>query len=105
MGNRLVLRITLLNRFQRILNRISPHAFFSFTAGFYGLLMILVTPPFQVADEFNHFYRSYQISTGQFLPLSENNRLIAEVPKSFCNFQALSPDYPGIRNQKQVMMY
>ncbi len=48
----------------------------------FGILFIIITPPFQVPDEYNHFYRSFQVSelrvvaevhqhtTGGFLPES-----------------------------------
>ncbi|MGD1901859.1 MAG: DUF2142 domain-containing protein [Geitlerinemataceae cyanobacterium] len=32
------------------------------------LAMAIVTPPFQAADEYLHFYRAYQISEGQLVP-------------------------------------
>jgi len=31
----------------------------------------LITPPFQAADEYLHFYRAYQVSTGQFIPVRQ----------------------------------
>jgi uncharacterized membrane protein len=36
-------------------------------AVFFGSLLIFVTPPFQVADEYLHFYRAFQISEGQWI--------------------------------------
>ncbi|MGB7275835.1 MAG: DUF2142 domain-containing protein [Geitlerinemataceae cyanobacterium] len=36
-------------------------------AGLFGCLFIFVTPPFQVADEYLHFYRAFQISEGQWI--------------------------------------
>lgn len=33
----------------------------------YGLALVFVTPPFQVPDEPNHFYRAYQISRGELV--------------------------------------
>lgn len=32
------------------------------------LVIAIVTPPFQAADEYLHFYRAYQVSTGQLIP-------------------------------------
>lgn len=34
----------------------------------FGLLIVFVTPPFQVPDETSHFFRAYQISQGDLLP-------------------------------------
>lgn len=41
--------------------------FFLVTAGIFGCLFILTTPPFQVADEYLHFYRAFQISERQWI--------------------------------------
>jgi len=40
----------------------SPEKVFLFLALFFGIIFILLTPPFQVADESWHFYKSYEIS-------------------------------------------
>jgi uncharacterized membrane protein len=44
-----------------------PEKAFIFITLFFGILCLLITPPFQVADEFQHFYRAYQVSEGQFI--------------------------------------
>lgn len=31
---------------------------------FFGIILVFITPPFQIPDEPNHFYRAYQISEG-----------------------------------------
>ena len=59
---------------------IRPHRFFVFMGLLYGLAMIFITPPFQVPDEINHWYRAYQISTGQLLPEMQDNRLGGHLP-------------------------
>ncbi len=33
----------------------------------FGLAFVFVTPPFQVPDEYNHFFRAYEISQGKLL--------------------------------------
>jgi uncharacterized membrane protein len=43
----------------------------------------LVRPPMQSPDEFNHFWRTYQISTGQFHSQKQDQRLGGELPESF----------------------
>jgi len=45
-----------------------PEWFFLVASALAGAVMILVTPPFQVADEYLHFYRAYAISEAHFLP-------------------------------------
>lgn len=82
----------------RLINRIDPRFFFCIAGSFYGILMLIITPPFQVPDSFNHFYKAYQVSTGEFLPHTENNRLGGYVPKSIVqlanSFSAI-PWYPN----------
>lgn len=41
-----------------------PQRFFLITATLFGILYALIVPPFQSPDEFNHFYRSWQIADG-----------------------------------------
>ncbi|MDB5272116.1 MAG: Protein of unknown function rane [Chitinophagaceae bacterium] len=62
--------------------KIKPTTFFVVCATVFGLIFILLTPPFQTPDEFNHFYRAYQISEGQFIALQPDQRLGGELPAS-----------------------
>lgn len=39
-----------------------PEKAFSLIAVIFGSLYLLITPPFQVADEYQHYFRSYQVS-------------------------------------------
>jgi len=43
---------------------------FLIIGGFFGLAMLLITPPFQVPDEHDHFFRAMMISSGQFVAQS-----------------------------------
>ncbi len=45
----------------------SPTTAFLTIALSYGLIFVLLTPPFQVPDEGAHFYRAYQVSEGQII--------------------------------------
>src|ERR1700757_245294 len=65
---------------------IKPQLFFVYAAIFFFIVFNIVTPPLQVPDEFNHFYRAYQLSEGQFLPNKIDNRLGCEVPNSVNKF-------------------
>lgn len=60
--------------------------FFLLAGGIAGLLLLLLTPPFQAPDEVNHFYRAWQVSEGQWAPLKENERLGGYVPESVRQF-------------------
>ncbi|MCB0667091.1 MAG: DUF2142 domain-containing protein, partial [Saprospiraceae bacterium] len=62
--------------------KIKPHRFFILTGAIFGSLMLVLTPPFQVPDEVNHFYRAYQIVDGGFKAEQYQFRLGGEVPRS-----------------------
>ncbi len=47
-----------------------------------GLLLVLLTPPFQAPDEYSHFYRAYHISEGHLTARLFDHRVGAELPKS-----------------------
>ena len=71
-----------------------PQNAFLVLAGFFGILMVFITPPALVGDEPNHFFRAYQItdgvivsvrhegSSGGWIPrnvLDTNRRLVGEI--------------------------
>lgn len=47
-----------------------------------GFLFLIVTPPFQVPDEPNHFFRCYQISDGHIMPEKLESQVGGEIPRS-----------------------
>lgn len=53
----------------------------------FGSLYLLVTPPFQVPDSPNHFYRAFQLSEGNISPINENKSVGGYIPKSFDSLQ------------------
>ncbi len=56
---------------------------FCLSALLFGSLFVFIVPPFQVADEFNHFYRAWQVSDGIFVGIrTANNRLGGDLPVS-----------------------
>jgi len=59
-----------------------PEKIFVFLSLLFGIIYIILSPPFQLADEENHFYRSYQIANGNFVAQVKDNRVGGEVPKS-----------------------
>ena len=61
----------------------NTHHIFGITAFVCGLLLVFTVPPFQSPDEFNHFFRSWQISDGVFIGVrTADNRLGGDLPKS-----------------------
>ncbi len=60
----------------------SPDKVFISLAAAFGLLFVFLTPPFQVPDEPNHFYRAFQISEGQFTSVKQEGDIGGRVPAS-----------------------
>ncbi len=46
---------------------VSPRLLYLIVGGMAGLFFVVLTPPFQVADEFSHLARAYQISRGDII--------------------------------------
>lgn len=61
---------------------LKPERFFIVCALVFGLTFLVVTPPFQTPDEFNHFYRAYQISEGHWTAIKKDNRVGGDLPLS-----------------------
>jgi uncharacterized membrane protein len=59
----------------------APRAFL-LLASIFGTLFALLTPPFQVPDEFQHFYRAYQVSEGKLTAYRLNGLIGGELPAS-----------------------
>ncbi len=60
-----------------ILNiRIKPEYAFGVISLVFGMIMLIITPPFQVPDEPAHFYRSYQVSEFNLFKMKD------DIPKS-----------------------
>jgi uncharacterized membrane protein len=53
-------------RFTPFFKDLSPVRFFAVTASVFGLLLVFTVPPFQAPDEPVHFFRTYQITEGNF---------------------------------------
>jgi len=63
-------------------SKLKPENCFLIISLFFGILILFTTPPFQVPDEFNHFYRAYQISEGKLIGLKQDNRVGGYIPES-----------------------
>lgn len=59
-----------------------PHRIFVPLALVFGLALLLVTPPFQVPDETEHFLRSYHVSEGGVLARVQDRRVGEDLPRS-----------------------
>ncbi|MGA2110687.1 MAG: DUF2142 domain-containing protein [Anaerolineales bacterium] len=63
---------------------LKPEMVFVILAGFFGLLFLLVTPPFEVPDEYQHFDDAYAVSMGRFFGYT------FVMPRSIENLQELT---------------
>ncbi len=61
---------------------IKPERFFLLVSLLYGLLFLVITPPYQSPDEVVHFYRAYQISEGKLTSIKQDNRVGGYIPNS-----------------------
>jgi uncharacterized membrane protein len=60
----------------------------------FGTALVFLTPPFQVADEFWHFFRAYQISLGQLVAQSRGNTQGGVLPASLLKLSSRFADLP-----------
>lgn len=60
----------------------SPEKAFVSIGLFFGILFLLVIPPFQVPDEAAHFLRAYQVSEGKIVAEKRDNATGGLIPKS-----------------------
>jgi uncharacterized membrane protein len=61
---------------------LDPARVYAWVGGASILLLVILVPPFQVPDEPQHFYRSYQLSTGELWPKLENGAAGSDLPAS-----------------------
>jgi len=52
---------------------LTPDRLFLLIGLAFGVLFVFITPPFQVPDEYHHFYRSYHVSEGRILGIKDGN--------------------------------
>jgi uncharacterized membrane protein len=83
--------------------------YFVMSALLFGSLFACIVPPFQVADEFNHFYRAWQVSDGALLGVrTSDNRLGGDLPVSVAKitqvFRSL-PFQPNNRIKSDTIFY
>jgi len=83
-----------------------PDLFFITFALFFGLIILLLTPPFQTPDEINHFYKAYQISEGNLISVKQNYRVGGYIPISLVKitepFLGLSWNMHAKTNHKTI---
>lgn len=73
-------------------SRLDPANVFTGVALPVGALLVALTPPFQVPDEPNHFYRAYQVAEGGLVPQTTPTSVGGLLPRSLSR---LSDDVMG----------
>jgi uncharacterized membrane protein len=69
-------------------------AMFAGIALIFGSALVFLTPPFQVTDEFWHFFRAYQVSLGQFVAQTQDNTQGGILPVSLLKLSSRFADLP-----------
>ena len=85
------MRFKLFQMFQ-VFSKIRPSHFFLIAAILFEISYTCFRPPMQSPDEFNHFCRAYQISTGEFTPNKTHDRLGGFIPIAFWDFFVIYKD-------------
>jgi len=80
-------------------HKLLPPAF-AVIALFFGTAMVFLTPPFQVTDEFWHFFRAYQVSLGQFVAQNQDNTQGGILPVSLLQLSGRFAQLPYHPAQK-----
>ncbi|WP_414470340.1 DUF2142 domain-containing protein [Methanobacterium sp. ACI-7] len=63
-------------------NILTPQVIFVLLAFIYGISFLLVIPPLQVPDEYEHYYKAWDVSNGNIIPVKIENKAGIYVPKS-----------------------
>lgn len=71
---------------------INPHTAFLVIGLIYGIGFLLVTPAFQVPDEYEHFYRAIYVSEGNIVPEKLGDRSGIYVPESVAETSKIVQD-------------
>lgn len=61
---------------------VSPQNTFIIIGIIFGLIFIILIPPFQVDDEPIHFYKAYDLSEGHIIPEREGSEIIFYIPQN-----------------------
>ena len=72
--------------FEAFARRFPPHIVFLVVGGLNAFLLAGLTPPFRVDDEFQHYFRAYELSEGRIWGMNEGGRPGDEIPISLQDF-------------------
>ncbi len=68
---------------------LQPQYIFLFLGLVYGIAFLVVVPPFQVPDEYEHFYKAYSLSDNQLMPEKIGNMAGVYVPVDLINTRTI----------------
>lgn len=74
-----------------------PERIFLLIAGIFGFVFLFLTPPFQVTDEINHFYRAYQLTKVQIVGVKTELGVGGYIPE---NIGKTASDFTYLFGQK-----
>ena len=80
--------------------KLEPHKFFIYCALIFGMIFMMLTPPFQSPDENSHFKKAYAISNGDFYPISRDGNIGYEIPVEMENYINDKLKMAGNKNNK-----
>jgi len=72
--------MSLVESVRHFLSRIQPPSLFLFLALTFGLTVLAANPPFQSADEYEHFFRAFQLSQGTVIALKSGETVGGMLP-------------------------
>ncbi|MBF4474381.1 DUF2142 domain-containing protein [Methanobacterium formicicum] len=72
---------------------VEPQKVFLLIGLIFGLLFLLITPPFQAPDEDNHIYKAFSLSEGKIFPEKNGNENGIYVPQSLVSTIAVFSPY------------
>lgn len=84
----------------------TPEKAFLIIGLFFGIIFLLIVPPFQVPDEPAHFFRAYQISEGKLIAEKRENTTGGVIPKSLFDSMMIWDNlkfHPEIKTSKKQL--
>lgn len=77
-----------------------PHILYAILALMLGSTLLVIMPPYLVPDESTHFYRAFQVSTGQMVSERNDNKVGGYFPEGIAEFGGESKFYDLINNKQ-----
>lgn len=82
------------------MSKIKIEKLYVYIALFFGILFLVLTPPFESPDEDSHFKKSYQISNGNINCKINKNKCENSFPVDMLDYISNKTDYMGDRDKK-----